>query len=122
MFWQFLFKLFRLEYEPKVCLSCDHLRLMVEQERAEKSRILQQLLEINRPVASAPLQELTQQPIQSKYKPWSVIRQELEKKDRIKMEEIIRAKNSIENLEKQVGLNQPSDERSEDAGKEEAAL
>jgi hypothetical protein len=117
MFWQFLFKLFRLEYEPKVCLSCDHLRLLVEQERAEKSRILQQLLEINRPVAVAPAEEILQ-PIQSKYKPWSVIRQELEKKDRIKMEEIIRAKNSIENLEKQVGINQGAD----DAGKEEAAL
>jgi ABC-type dipeptide/oligopeptide/nickel transport system ATPase subunit len=117
MMWQFLFKLFRLDWENPECRECNHLRLMIEQERAEKSRILNQLLEINRPVPSAQVEEVQQQPLRS-YKPWSVVRQELEKKDRIKMEEIIRAKNSIENLEKQVGINQGVD----DAGKEEAAL
>jgi|SRR5215471_11778445 len=72
---------FNLEKEE--CRSCDHLRLLLEQERAEKSRLLALIIDINSPKREVVKEAIvTPQPIKSSYRPWRVKQAELEAQDR----------------------------------------
>tara|TARA_R110000868_G_scaffold124847_1_gene329818 strand:+ start:838 stop:1221 length:384 start_codon:yes stop_codon:yes gene_type:complete len=100
MFWQFLFKLFRLEYETPECKNCETLRLLLENERHDKNRLLDKLVVSNVPESNQsreiPL------PITPKHLPFSAIRSRLERQSREEAEQ-------IRTTEKHRKLNQLSD-------------
>jgi len=76
-------KLFNLD--PIRCTECDHLRLLIEQERVERARMLNAILntkEDNPNENQVPPSAF--KPLKERYTPWSVIKAELETKDRIK--------------------------------------
>lgn len=94
----------------KICASCETLKQQLQQANYEKQLLLNRILSPNNP---EPV-EIEQEPIelkQSKYVPWSVMRQTLEENDRAKAIEIAKQKaereklqKEIEQIEKEVGV------------------
>lgn len=109
----FIHRLFNYE-----CKSCELLRDLLESERTEKARILQQLLEMNRPVVikDEPEQETPKPLNTSNYTPWKVRREMLEAEDRKKAELLRAAEESAreatnksnDDLEKELGVSNAS--------------
>ena len=98
----------------RTCRSCDDLRTLLAQERYDKQQLLNQLLLITNPTAPViePKEEKAWQPIKPRHVSWSVKKEMLEAEDRAKAE-ILRKKNeeitkvqSIEDLEKELGVNE----------------
>ena len=117
MFWEFIFKLFRLEWEEKVCLSCEHLKMLIESEKREKKQILDLIVAKNEPekheVPSIPL------PIPSKHTPWNVKRAQLEKESRDRAKLIRESKvQTVDDLEKELGVSDEVPSLAEGNGKE----
>lgn len=106
---EFLYKLFRLEYEREVCSNCERLMLLLEDEKRRHNKLIDNLLT---PKSEPTVNTLPTdwQPRQSKYTPWSVTQQKLEAADKIKAEELRKsaaiadAKKKIESLEKEIGI------------------
>lgn len=83
---EFLFKLFRLEWEKPKCENCENLLLLIESERLRSERLMQAILQRTEPIRDIPRElppeAYAQRP--HRYTPWSVTRQKLEEADRIK--------------------------------------
>lgn len=121
-------KLFKLD--PAQCSNCEHLKLLIEQERIERGRLIQSILDSGRsiPIPQSTLPE-NYKPLQSKYTPWSVVKNQLEAKDRALAEQqrkegqILAEKEKerarIAALEKELDI--PEEEKS-DAGKISEAI
>jgi hypothetical protein len=88
----------RLERE---CASCETLRILLEQERHEKSQLLKMIIELNKPPTDAPMNTEELGPIRPKLMPWRVRQQYLEEEDR-KKAQILREKTA--ELEKETGI------------------
>lgn len=72
-----------LTLEPVICQSCEHWKLLLEQERVEKNKLLNMIVEMSRPIV--PTQQTSSQapkPIRPSYVPWQIRRAELEANDR----------------------------------------
>lgn len=99
------------------CKNCDTLRSLLEQERFEKNKLLESILQ--KPVSepSAPISELEE--VRPKFTPWRVRQQLLEQEDRAKAKILreqdnqgivnnshksLRESQQIEELEKELGI------------------
>lgn len=94
--------------EEKRCESCETLHLLLDEERSEKRKLIEQIIELTKP--TPPIQEKTienKQPINS-HMSWKVKRQILEDEDRAKAR-IIKEQSikpmTIEELEKKLEIN-----------------
>lgn len=105
---EFLFKLFRLEWEPKRCESCELLKMLLESERRDKLKILDKL--INPPeVELTPISSEPPKPIGASSVPWHVMRRRLEEQHKLKKEVEEGNKlvdQQVEKLEKELGLEE----------------
>ncbi len=104
IFTRIIEKVFNLEKEQ--CASCEHLHLLVEQERAEKTRLLATIVEMSRPLEKAiPEPIKAPQPIKSRYVPWQVRKNEMEAMDR-KRAQILKEQGlgqiSVDDLQKEM--------------------
>lgn len=115
MFWEFIFKVFKLEWEVKTCSSCEHLKMLLEQEKREKEKLLGRLLG----EADTKREERApSEPIRRGPTPWASVKRQLEERDRLqaesmRKEEQIRENNKIvsnigsmttEQLEESLGI------------------
>jgi hypothetical protein len=110
---EFLFKLFRLEYDQPHCESCETLKLLLEAERRDKNRLLDAIL-ADKDREREPEIKVAPQPIMPKHLPWAVVKQQLEEKDRMQAEQtrkdqqarntVITNANSVEDLERELGV------------------
>lgn len=91
--------------EARICKSCEILKISLEQANAEKSRLLELVIEKNSPVIeSRPAEEF--KPITTnRHIPWSVRKQMLEAEDR-RSAQLMREKIPIttEDLEEELEL------------------
>jgi hypothetical protein len=89
-------KVFHLDKEEQEgCRSCEHLRLLIEQERSEKAKLLNSIIELSRPkeeVRTVAPENL--KPIKPRFIPWEVRRAELEANDR-KQAQILKEQGQI---------------------------
>lgn len=85
----------------KECSSCFTLLQQLAFERSEKERLLNLIIEMNKPQAEVP-QEPTEMKEISNVVPWRVRQQMLEQEDRAKAAVI---KRKTEELEKEVGIS-----------------
>lgn len=69
----------------KQCKNCEYLRLLIEQERAEKGRILAMMFEEKE--VTETVNTADWKPV-SRFTPWHVTRQRLERDSRIKAEKL----------------------------------
>lgn len=97
---EFFFKLFRLEWEPAPCETCEVLKLQLALEREEKKKLLDLILNKDEKVEAPQTPETPVRVTRSSYIPWSVRRQMLEEESRNKTRE----KEITENLEKELGI------------------
>jgi hypothetical protein len=108
---EILFKLFRLEELP--CHSCETLQMQLSIANEEKNKLLNTILEMNKPKIEIPVEPRKIEPIHPKNVPWSVRRQMIEAEDR-KAAELIAKKKleqqesnpEIEELEKELGIGE----------------
>lgn len=103
---EFFRRLLRLP-EPH-CESCDVLQKQLEISNYEKKQLLEHILDFTKPRAEEIRVTREIEPIKPKAVPFSVRREMLEREDRVKAE-ILKQKEqemkSIEDLEKEVGIN-----------------
>lgn len=108
--WNWLRELYDIRRENKMsrCDSCDILKVELAQERREKERLLNHIL--NPQPQSEPTAEKPE-PIMPKHVPWRVKQQELETRDRQEAARILaqfkdRVKSAdTEKLEKDMGIS-----------------
>ena len=106
---EFIYKLFRLEYERSFCANCEKLMHLLEDEKRRHDKLINNLLTPKEDNTAKALPE-DFRPMQSRHTPWSVTQQRLEAADKIRAEEIKKAqsitnaKKKIEALEKEVGV------------------
>ena len=108
---QFLYKLFRLEYEPQLCQSCETLKLLLEQERHDKNRLMDRLLYKEEP---EPRVLSTPESIGPRRLPWAAMKQRLELEDKLKAEQLreeskIEARHDIKKLEEELRVSHASE-------------
>lgn len=102
------------DLEPDMCPNCEVLKSIIEQERFEKGKLIQTIVDLSKP---APVENVTidrPEPIRPKHVPWRIRQQELETKDREEaqllakkrqeMAAIGHEKTSVEELEAEVGI------------------
>jgi len=94
--------------DSKVCQSCEHLRLLLEQEKAEKKRLLDEILKHPEQVESKPSPD-DMKPLGKRYMPWNVVRQNLENKYRLQSRESVKDE-TIESLEEELGIKEDAGE------------
>jgi len=76
-------KVFKLDPVDNSCQSCEHLRLLLEQERREKERLLSYLIQPkDEDKVEVQVTKDIPKPIKSRYVPWSIRARELEAQDR----------------------------------------
>lgn len=106
---EFIYKLFRLEYERDHCENCERLMLLLEDEKRRHDKLINNLLTPDVKITTNDL-PADWQPKPSRHTPWAVTRQKLEEADKLKAEELrtataVRdAKKKIEALEKETGI------------------
>ena len=83
LFTRIMEHLFHLE--PVVCQNCEHLRIMLEQARLERKELIQLATASGVPEQTIPVKDY--QPIPSRHMPFSAVRHNLEKKDRLLAEQ-----------------------------------
>lgn len=100
-----------IDDENKVCLSCEHLRLMLEQSNIERKQLLDRLLNKDNPIMIPVAPEEMKEPqLMKRNIPWNVRRQMLEKEDREKAKLMRDApkpmiiNTEIDALEKELGI------------------
>lgn len=94
---EIIYKLFKIDEKP--CASCEVLREQLSVVNIEKEKLLNLILEKNKPVPEPQIDTEELKPITSKYVPWKVRREMLEAEDREKAR-VLREVN--ESLEKEV--------------------
>ncbi len=113
LFTRIIERLFRLD-PPSPCQSCEHLKLLLEQERLERRTLIQALTTKSEPLGAAPFPK-DFHPLPSRHTPFSVKRAQLETADRLLAEQRRadeRSKAStvtetrINELEKELGLEE----------------
>lgn len=96
------------DYEKfEVCHDCERLALLLQQEKDEKRRLLDELFKSQENIEIAPGSQINK-PIGPRYKTWRMIRQEMEAKIRIKNEP-----QSIKSLEDELGIKEDADQKLE---------
>jgi len=90
-------------YHRSQCKGCENLMLIIEQ----KNHIIESLISPNRQINDNSISKTSPGPIHNKYMPWDVKRQMLERRDR---EAAMKgSKQSVEELEKELGLENASE-------------
>lgn len=112
---EILYKWFGLEEFP--CHSCETLKIQLALKNEENTKLLNTILEMNKPKEEIKVETRTIQPVQPKNIPWSVRRQMIEAEDR-KAAELIAKKareaaeqgvdETIRELEKELGVEDAS--------------
>lgn len=102
-----------VKQEEKVCKNCDTLRSLLEIEKFEKKRLLDEILRKDEPIIQ---QEVKFEEIKPKHVPWRVKQQTLEENDRIKAK-ILADRAKIEKMEKELQLDKlvPTEEEKSNA-------
>lgn len=98
--------------ESRVCQSCEHLKIMLEQSNIERKQLLGKLLDKIDPPANDPVMndEPKEPQLMKRNIPWNVRRQMLEKEDREKARLMRDApkpmivNTEIDQLEKELGI------------------
>lgn len=88
--------------EDKRCQNCDTLRSLLESERFNNKQLLNAILEQHKPLEQEIRNE-TPMEIPNKALPWRIRQQMLEAEDRAK-NKLIKERQSIEELEKELGV------------------
>jgi hypothetical protein len=92
--------------KERICQSCETLRLQLDIANKEKERLLQSIIQLNKPLEMIQ-EKLELEPIKSRYTPWAVKREMLEREakqqNQERTEEII--KKQTEELEKEFGIS-----------------
>lgn len=107
--WGWLRELYDIRRENKIphCDSCDILKVELAQERREKERLLNHILQPQ--VENTAREPEKPEPIIPKHVPWRVKQQELEAKDRAEAARIMNQfKNRVvktEEIEKEMGIS-----------------
>lgn len=106
-------------YAEKQCSNCETLKTLLESERYEKGKLVQQIIEITKPQVETVLApKLSAEESKPQIVSWRVKRDLLESEDRAKAK-IISDRKRVDDLEKQVGVNIPADTTTEQALVEE---
>lgn len=108
--------------EEKQCQNCETLRQLLDQERYEKSRLLDQIIELTKPIIVNEVREKSEEPkpLQS-HIPWKVRRAILEQEDRVKARiekehKLTEVKPlTVAELEKKLGVNEDAPGITEEA-------
>jgi len=93
--------------DASVCQSCEYLRLLLEQEKAEKKRLLDEILKSQEQVEYHHKQE-DMKPLGKRYMPWGVVRQTLENRHRKQAQEQAKVQ-TTEELEEELGIKDASE-------------
>jgi len=116
LFTRILEKIFRLE-PPAPCQSCEHFKLLLEQERLEGRELIKLATKVPEAQQASPFPKEFQ-PLQSRHMPFSVKRAQLEAADRLLNEQRradAKAKANagtserISELEKELGVDDASE-------------
>lgn len=92
-------------FTKKPCETCEFLKLELYKAQELNNKLLEKLLK--EPEKPVEIEHEMPQPVGTKYVPWHVKRQQLEKEDREKFKALQDAKTEykeVEQLEKEVGL------------------
>ncbi len=90
--------------DSEVCNSCEILSVEIERLRAENKYLLEHILQ--KPEEPKPVDISDLKPITSKHIPWNVRRQALEAEDREKARLMKQQSDSIDELEKELGVRE----------------
>lgn len=89
--------------EPIPCVTCEVLRIQLDESNRERKELLHKLLDKVNPEPSPEVKE-EYEPIKPQFTPWRVRQQMLEAEDRKKAQLLKGKKDEIDALEKELGI------------------